>query len=62
MENLEELISKLEEQILKYNEELKSTENPYSHTRLSAKISGLYEAIFLTQDMLIALIKKGKSN
>ena len=58
MENLEELIEKLEEQILKYNEELKSTENPYTHTRLSAKISGLYEALFLTQEILIKLIKK----
>ena len=58
MENLEELIEKLEEQILKYNEELKSTENPYTHTRLSAKISGLYEAIFLTQEILINLIKR----
>ena len=58
MENLEELISQLEEQILKYNEELKSTENPYTHTRLSAKISGLYEAIFLTQEILIKLIKR----
>lgn len=57
MENLEELISKLEEQILNYNEELKSTENPYTHTRLSSKISGLYEAIFLTQELLIKLIK-----
>ena len=58
MENLEELISKLEEQILTYNEELMSTENPYTHTRLSAKISGLYEAIFLTQEILINLIKR----
>ena len=58
MENLEELISQLEKQILKYNEELKSTENPYTHTRLSAKISGLYEAIFLTQELLIKLIKR----
>lgn len=58
MENLEELISKLEEQILNYNEELKSTENPYTHTRLSAKISGLYEAIFLSQELLIKLIKR----
>ena len=58
MENLEELISQLEKQILKYNEELKSTENPYTHTRLSAKISGLYEAIFLTQEILINLIKR----
>ena len=58
MENLEELISQLEKQILKYNEELKSTENPYTHTRLSAKISGLYEAIFLAQELLINLIKK----
>ena len=58
MENLEELIEKLEKQILKYNEELKSTENPYTHTRLSAKISGLYEAIFLTQELLINLIKR----
>ena len=58
MENLEELISQLEKQILKYNEELKSTENPYTHTRLSAKISGLYEALFLTQEILINLIKR----
>ena len=58
MENLEELISKLEKQILKYNEELKSTDNPYTHTRLSAKISGLYEAIFLSQELLINLIKR----
>ena len=58
MENLEELISQLKKQILKYNEELKSTENPYTHTRLSAKISGLYEAIFLTQEILIKLIKR----
>lgn len=58
MENLEELISQLEKQILKYNEELKSTDNPYTHTRLSAKISGLYEAIFLSQELLIKLIKR----
>ena len=58
MENLEELISQLEKQILKYNEELKSTDNPYTHTRLSAKISGLYEAIFLSQEILINLIKR----
>lgn len=58
MENLEELISQLEEKISRYIEELKSTENPYTHTRLSAKISGLYEAIFLTQEILINLIKR----
>ena len=58
MENLEELISKLEEQILKHSKELKATDNPYAHTRLSAKISGLYEAIFLTQEILINLIKR----
>lgn len=58
MEDLEELISKLEEQILKYNEELKATDNPYAHTRLSAKISGLYEALYLTQEILINLIKR----
>ena len=58
MENLEELILKLEEQISKHSKELKATENPYVHTRLSAKISGLYEAIFLAQEILIKLIKR----
>ena len=58
MENLEELISQLKDKISRYIEELKVTDNPYTHTRLSAKISGLYEAIFLTQEILIKLIKK----